>query len=212
MPITPAHDRDVTHMIAKYRFVIIVAVIALAAAIAGLYFTGVLGGGSGQPEARRSMEPIAFTEPFIVNLADTDAVHYIKLSVAVQLKPMTESDRAAFLGLGAKEGASKVTGETKVAMYPPLRDAVIDVVSRYTADELLKPEGKADLKKQLLERFAAVAAVDSHNAGLDAPKRSASSSKGKKHKDTKSQPKPAHDPMEPPYEISDVFFAEFAVQ
>src|SRR4051812_22367831 len=62
----------------RVRFIAIVAVVAIAAAVGGLYFAGVIGGGKTNVK-KIAMEPVPFTEPFIINLSDTDQTIYIKL-------------------------------------------------------------------------------------------------------------------------------------
>jgi flagellar protein FliL len=77
--------------------------------------------------------------PFVVNLADKDDSRYLRMSVS--------------LGIG----------ETKEEKPDPIlltrvRNAMLSVLTTKTADEILTPEGKATLRKELLK--AARAAVE----------------------------------------------------
>ena len=175
----------------KKKLIIIVAIVAI---LGGVGAMTMLGGGKDPALTRKlPLEPVAFTDPFIINLADTENTHYVKLAVAVQVEPMIAADRTAFLeGMGKKEGA-KETGVTRIQVYPPLRDAIIDTVARFRSDELLSPSGKDRLRQALLDKFEDVAKRDEALEG----------------KPIKGEVK---DPGLPPYHIHDVFFNEFAVQ
>jgi flagellar basal body-associated protein FliL len=172
---------------------IIIAVAVLAAAVGGLFMTGMIGGGK-PDNTKVTPETITLSEPFLVNLADTDEVHIAKLGVAVQLEPMKTLDHDAFTGANAGGGhgggGDTKTGPMRVAEDPELRDAVLDSVSRFTAAELLSPEGKERLKKDLLVRFDKVAQRHPVAHGKDAH----------------------HDMAAPPYHVADVFFPEYVIQ
>lgn len=178
----------------KKKLIIIIALVAVIGGGAAMFLMG--GGEDPALTHKVPMEPIALTNPFIINLSDTDASHYVKLSVAIQLEPMVEHDKEVFLhGLdaGGHGGGSGPTGATRVAEYPPFRDAVIETVARFRSDELLTPEGKDRLREALLDRFEDVAKRDEKL-------------KGKPLKDE------VHDPGLPPFHVHDVYFNEFAVQ
>lgn len=181
----------------RYRLQIVILVIAAGAAIGGLYIAGVLGGGHAVAK-KVTVEPVALDEPFIINLADTDAVHYMKLSLAVQLEPMTEEEKLAFETAPEAEGhgggGDAVTGPIRVATDPTLRDAVITTVARFTSKELLTPAGKQELKQALLQSFDAVA----QDQAPPAP--------------PKGEKAATHDPAHPPFHIEKVYFEEYAVQ
>jgi flagellar basal body-associated protein FliL len=175
---------------AKKKIIIIIAAVAVIAGGAMMF----LGGGEDPKYSQIvPIAPIPMTEPFIINLADADGIHYVKLSVAVQLKPMKYKYKDIFMH-GAGGGHGKVvTGPEKVAAYPPFRDAVIEVTSRFRSDELVKPSGKERLRQALLDRFEEVAVHDKKLAA-------------------KPLPGEIKDPGYPPYYVNDVFFNEFAVQ
>lgn len=194
MPINPTSQQKVLRVMGKKKLIIIIAVVAILGGAGAMMF---MGGGKDPALTRKlPMEPIAFTDPFIVNLADTDNTHYIKLSVAVQVEPMIAADKQVFLhgaASGGHGGGDKETGATRIAAYPPFRDAVIDVVARFRSDELLSPTGKDRLRQALLDKFEDVAKRDEALEG----------------KPIKGEVK---DPGLPPYHVHDVFFNEFAVQ
>lgn len=173
--------------------IIIIGVAVLAAAVGGLFMTGMIGGEK-VDNTKVTPETIKLSESFVVNLADTDEAHLAKLGVAVQLEPMKTLDHDAFSGANAGGGhgggGDVKTGPIRVAEDPELRDAVLDTVGRFTAAELLSPEGKEQLKKDLLKRFDAVAARHPVAHGKDAH----------------------HDMAAPPYHVADVFFYEYVVQ
>lgn len=80
---------------------------------------------------------IAHLEGFTVNLADPEESHFLRVTLDLGL------DR---LPPGADpEKASQVLPVGRV------RDAILSVLAVCKADELLKPEGKAQLKKNLVE-------------------------------------------------------------
>ena len=172
----------------RIRLIVLITVVAACAAVAGLYFTGVIGGSSG-PVKKVHVEPVSLTEPFIINLADTASVHLVKLGLSLQVADMSSADRSSFSGSGAAD-AGAPTGASHLATYAPIRDAVIDTVSQFTSAELSTADGKSQLKAELLRAFAQVEAKDRHNEGAGAK----------------------HDPTIAPFKITDVYFSELAVQ
>jgi flagellar basal body-associated protein FliL len=191
---SPQDDKEDPRM-TRSRYIIVLVVLALVGGGAALMLTGGLSSltGKSQPPAKAVLDPVTFTEPFLVNLTDTDSPHYVKLQVSVQLEPMTEADKAMFLKGKGGEGANVQTGVTMLQADPVLRDAVITTVARFNSTTLLSDAGKSKLKKALLADFERVAADEEAARGG-----------GKKGAE--------HDPIEPPYHISNVFFPEFAVQ
>lgn len=175
---------------------IIIATLVVAAAGAGLFFSGLIGGA---PEKvhKVSPTPVALGEPsFVVNLADTNDEKYAKISVALELAPMTPEELALFTGAGGGGhggGATVPPGATAVSTYPKFRDAVIDVTSRFRAAELQTPEGKRDLKKALLVRFEQIAEQDAAAAG-------------------KTPEGEVHNPTHAPFHVMNVYLQELAVQ
>lgn len=178
----------------RSRFIIVLVVLAVLGGGAALVLSGrgFSIGGSKAPATKVVLDPVTFAEPFIVNLSDTDSIAFAKLQIAVQLEPMTKSDKDRFLldQNGAEGGGEAKSGETMLASDPVLRDAVVSTVSRFSSQELLTSTGKTKLKQALLASFDHVAAEETARRGKGAD----------------------HDAAAPPYHVSDVLFPDFAVQ
>lgn len=179
----------------KLKLPIIIAVV-LAAAGAGLFFSGIVGGEQGP--AKKHVVPSIPLAPdsgqFIINLSDGDKSAILALNVALDLEPMKDEEWAAFSGEGGgEEGAKEAPGPLKVSTYPKFFDAVLTEASQMNSDLLKTEAGKAQLKKRLLDRFHEIAVAD--EAAL---KSSAE----------------ADDPeyVGPPYQVSDIQFTKYAVQ
>jgi len=98
-----------------------------------------------EPESRKSGKGFRFTppndkevhhivelQPFIVNLADTEGVYYLRMSVSV--------------GIGeTKEEKPSALFITRV------RNAILAVLTTKESKDVLTPEGKAGLRKELLK-------------------------------------------------------------
>ena len=73
-------------------------------------------------------------EPFLVNLADQDDVHFVKTTFQ--------------LGLGEKAGE-----ETKnPVVVAAIRDSIISLLSSMRAEQILSPQGKEALRKEIRTR------------------------------------------------------------
>jgi len=72
--------------------------------------------------------------PFIVNLADTEQARYLRMTVS--------------LGVDAGESASEKPDQLFMTR---VRNAILAVLSDKKSDEILSVEGKAKLRKELLE-------------------------------------------------------------
>lgn len=73
-------------------------------------------------------------EPFVVNLADPQAKRYLKVTISLEL----ESPEAV---------------ERIKRVVPKLRDMVIILLTSLTFEEVMTPEGKVQIRDELLERF-----------------------------------------------------------
>ena len=88
------------------------------------------------PAASSAPRYVAHLDGFTVNLADPEETHFLRITMDLGL------DRVP-------EGVDK----SKLAQslpIPRMRDAVLSVLTVCKADELLTPEGKSILKKNLL--------------------------------------------------------------
>jgi flagellar basal body-associated protein FliL len=174
----------------KLKLPIIIAIV-LAAAGAGLFFSGIVGGDKGAAK-KYVVEPIPMAEPFIVNLADSDRTALLSINIALELEPMDEAHYNAFMG-GGGHGGGEAPGPLKVATYPKFADAIITETSMMSSLQLLTEDGKAELKKRLLDRFNEIAERDTAEL-----KRSASADDSEH--------------VGPPYHVYDVQFTKYAVQ
>lgn len=176
----------------KRKLPIIIAAV-IAAAGAGLFFSGIVGGKSG-PTKKHVVEPVVLAQDFTVNLTDTDALAYVAANVAVQLEPMDEVHWAAFSGAGGggHGGGGEAPGPPKVAAYPKFHHAVIKVLSSMSSDTLRTEKGKEKAVKMMLDEFHHIAEVDAAEAKAGA-----------------GADDPTH--VGPPYHVYDAFFTKLVV-
>ena len=80
-------------------------------------------------------------EPFVVNLADPTGKRYLKVKIDVEL----ETELA-------------VTHATELT--PKLRDMVIMMLTSLSFEDVMTPEGKIQIRDELLERFSQVMRPD----------------------------------------------------
>jgi flagellar basal body-associated protein FliL len=120
------------------KTLLIFAVLAATGAVGTVWLT--MGRGH-NPSANRSLESSApkylvHLEGFTVNLADPEEGHFLRVTMDVG------TDRLP-------EGADR---EKPTAMLPVsrIRDAILSVLTVCKADELLLPEGKLQLKKNIV--------------------------------------------------------------
>jgi len=73
-------------------------------------------------------------DPFVVNLSDPKGKRYLKVKITLEL-----------------ESADAVERVTK--MVPKLRDMVIIMLTSLTFEEVMTPEGKIQIRDELLDRF-----------------------------------------------------------
>lgn len=87
-------------------------------------------------KAGHGVEPgaIADLEPFIVNLADTPEIRYLKLNVKLEL------DR------------SEATEEVK-ARTPQIRDTILVLLTSKDSAAIRSPQGKAQLREEITQRI-----------------------------------------------------------
>jgi flagellar FliL protein len=76
-------------------------------------------------------------EPFLVNLADKDTSRYLKTTIQV-LVP-------------SKEVVEKISS---AGVYTPkMRDAILSILTTKVADDVITPDGKQKLKKEIIEKL-----------------------------------------------------------
>jgi flagellar FliL protein len=79
-------------------------------------------------------------DPLLVNLADQEESTYLRLSITLQVEDALEKKDA--------KAASDKGGDDAIAA---VRDTALAVLGRQTANSLLAPSGKEDLKVELLK-------------------------------------------------------------
>ena len=89
------------------------------------------GGDKGGSAAKGAPGPIFDLDPFVVNLADPDDVHYLKVTVKLEL------DRPE-------------TVETLTARMPQVRDAVLILLSSKDSAGIRTAQGKLQLREDLI--------------------------------------------------------------
>src|SRR5262245_63934810 len=77
-------------------------------------------------------------EPFVVNLADTDAARYLRIKISLMV-----SDKGK-----AKEV------EENTALQLKVRDVILDTLIKKTSHELITEEGKKKLREEIHEKIA----------------------------------------------------------
>jgi flagellar FliL protein len=133
----------------RSKIVIIALVVILVAVGGGSYFyiTKVMAARKPAAEVKKKptsehddseVKEVVELQPFIVNLSDTSDARYLRMTVS--------------LGIGASETPEKPNPlfTTKV------RNAMISVLTTKTSEQVLSAEGKAALRKELLEAARSV--------------------------------------------------------
>jgi flagellar FliL protein len=114
--------------------IIIVAILALGGGAAGAFFY--VKKNPGEAVAPKPPEPgILALEPFVVNLSDGGGRRFLKLTLKLVV---TEEQ--------AKELEEDEVSKARV------RSSVLEFLTTQTAEHLVTPEGKAELKKEIAER------------------------------------------------------------
>jgi flagellar FliL protein len=152
---------------AKFPVVALLIAIVAGVVIATMSVAGVVyylvhtGRWSMQGGTAQKAEPIATAanhamvlEPLLVNLADTSGSSYLR--VALTLRVVDGADKKGAKSTSEKSKDDKGTEDSVAAV----RDTVLTVLGRQTADGLLATNGKEHLKTELK------AALAEHNADL----------------------------------------------
>lgn len=129
----------------KLIIVVVAVVLFLALGGGGFWYAS----HHGLPFPRPSKDPASKTvakdappvavfqlQSFVVNLADPDHSAFLRVGIALGLdKPL----------------ARKSDSEKDSSYTPQVRDAVLSILSTWKSEELLAPDGRKKLKKQLLD-------------------------------------------------------------
>ncbi len=85
-------------------------------------------------------------EEFVVNLADVNEPHYLKVSITLEV----EGDKP----FGEAEGGHG--GEASSPEDPKIRDTVIGILTKKNFEQLLTEKGKTELKDELRKGLSAI--------------------------------------------------------
>jgi flagellar FliL protein len=141
-------------------YVVAGALISSAVLGGGLYYLARSGRLSlGKSSASKPMPAVEVhthllgIDPLLVNLADPTGTSYVRVSISLELEdaPKDKEKPKDAKGEGAKSGADDVAA---------IRDTALSVLGQQTANSLLAPHGKEDLKADLLKAF------NEHNPSL----------------------------------------------
>ena len=78
-------------------------------------------------------------EPFLVNLADRDAFRYLRVTIRLQVLNKTAAERIASTDVFSSQ----------------IRDTVLGTLATKVSDEIITPEGKDQLKREITEKLNA---------------------------------------------------------
>ncbi|HEX3000202.1 MAG TPA: flagellar basal body-associated FliL family protein [Armatimonadota bacterium] len=100
-----------------------------------------------QPAKQQAEQPVERHDlgEFLVNLSDPDGQAFVKATIVVECEATEEKGKSG----GEGEGGDKETKEWE----PPVRDAIIGVISQCDRETLRAENGKERLKKQILTRI-----------------------------------------------------------
>ena len=118
-------------------FLIVGIVVIVVAGTAVLLLTSPKGGGEGGEEVKKSHPEntvIYSMEPIVVNLFDPTGRRYIQIALALELE-------------------NKKMEEEVKNNEPKIKDVIISVLSSKTPEEVLQPQAKELIKKELLQKI-----------------------------------------------------------
>ena len=118
----------------KFLFLALALLLVAVAGAAGWHFFSPKAAADGQAPAPPLS--IVHLNNFIVNLADTDRQAYLKVGIDLGVTKAIKKD----------DGSGHDLAET-----PEIRDAILSVLTTYHSADLLTSEGKARLKRNLIE-------------------------------------------------------------
>jgi len=122
--------------------ILVLLVVAVAAGGGGAYFyflkAAPLQAKEAKPEPPPPPTGIIPLEPFVVNLADTGATRFLRVTLSLVVQ---EEEQAKELEEHAIEKAR-------------VRSSILELLAEQQSEALATPEGKVELKKALAERIA----------------------------------------------------------
>ena len=124
----------------KFLLLIIIGVVLLAGVGGGAYFF-LFAKSTPPPEEKKAQEPpepevgpFLQLDPFIVNLADPTGHRYLRAKITLEFR---------------NDEAYQKANER----IPQINDAIIMVLSSKTVEEMLSPEGKLELRLELIRKL-----------------------------------------------------------
>lgn len=116
--------------------IILIAILGVVVVLGGIGFVMFKSKGHAKDAKAEKLPAVEMQlGDFVVNLADTSQVRYLKTTIVLEV----EGGKAAGGGHGESDGADA-----------KIRDAVIQVLSSKTFAQLSAPDGKEKLKKDLI--------------------------------------------------------------
>ena len=112
------------------------AALVLAAGGGAYWFTLKPAAAEAAHEAPAPKRGIVTFDPFVVNLADTAAARFLRVSLQLVTKDAAQATEME---------------ESKVALMQA-RSAILEVLTTQTSDVLVTPEGKAQLRTAIVEK------------------------------------------------------------
>jgi flagellar protein FliL len=126
---------------AGFLKIVLLMLVAVAGGGAGAYFYFVKGAPVQAKEAKPEPPPpptgIIPLEPFVVNLADTGATRFLRVTLSLIVQDEEQ----------AKEMEENAIEKARV------RSAILELLAEQQSEALATPEGKEELKKALAERI-----------------------------------------------------------
>ena len=119
----------------------LVVLLGLAALVTNFGCRGSSSSQSPGKDPNAEIKTVLHLEPFVVNLADSEDNHFLRVGVDLGLD----------VALSGKEGK----GPEGAVPMARLRDCILEVLSSWHSDALLAPEGKEKLKNELLRALHA---------------------------------------------------------
>jgi flagellar FliL protein len=146
-----APKASMTTMLIVMVLTVLLTVGGVAGVLLYLAKAGRLGGGAAAAAPAKAEETkvpahALAMEPLLVNLADADGHSYLRVGITLEVADPPKKK-------GEKEGEAK-DGKVSAEVSAPLRDAVLAVLGRQRSEDLLAPDGKERLKRELKASLA----------------------------------------------------------
>lgn len=121
----------------KLKKIIIMGVLAVVLLVGGAFAYLVLTDDPSPDKPKHADKAMMTLEPFLVNLADKDSRRYLKVKIDLEVD------------------GEKAVKELEKSL-PRIRDQLIFLLSSKSYQDICTPEGKHQLKKEIMERMAAL--------------------------------------------------------